>query len=278
MLRSLFVLACSLAASAGSLDRARQLYQQTEYRKAVEELAGLGENAEAFALAGRCWYQIGDFKRAVESLERAIQLDPRSSAYQDWLGRAHGRRAETSNPLAAPGHAVKARAAFEKSVQLDPSNIEAMNDLFTYYLEAPGFLGGGIEKAEALAARMKALNQPEYHSAMARLAEKRKQPDVVERELRRAVELAPKSAARLIDLARFLARHGRQDESDRTFARARKAEPSNRQVLFAQAETYIGSSRNMADARRLLEEYLKGPLSPDDPPREEALKLLEKAR
>jgi len=113
---------------------------------------------------------------------------------------------------------------------------------------------------------------------MARLAEKRKQPDVVERELRRAIELAPKSAGRLIEFAKYLARQGRHVESDQAFARARKAEPSSRQVLYAQAEAYVDGRRNLAGARRLIEEYLNGPLTPDDPPREDALKLLEKAR
>ena len=51
----------------------------------------------------------------------------------------------------APGHASKAHRYFEKAVELDPKNLEAMNDLFEYYLEAPGFLGGGFDKAQALA-------------------------------------------------------------------------------------------------------------------------------
>ncbi len=280
MFRTILVLFLSFAAAAGSLNRARDLYNQTEYRKALEALDrdGGANEAEALALRGQCWYQLGDFKLAVEAFEKAVAADPLNSRYQNLLGRAYGRRAETSNPLAAPGYAVKARKAFERAVELDPSNIEALSDLFSYYLEAPGFLGGGLDKAEALALKMKAQNQPEYHSAMARLAEKRKQPDVVERELRRAIELAPKSAGRLIELAKYLARQGRHGESDQIFARARKAEPASRQVLYAQAETYVDSRRNLADARRLIEEYLKGPLTPDDPPREEALKLLEKAR
>jgi tetratricopeptide (TPR) repeat protein len=275
--RFMIAVACALAAWGEDLGRARALYEQTEYKQAVQQLQGAA-SAEGIALAGQCWYQLGEFKRAVEEFERAAALDPRNSSYQDWLGRAHGRRAETSNPLAAPGHAVKARNAFEKAVELDASNVEALNDLFSYYLEAPGFLGGGLDKAEALAARMKARNLSDYHSAMARLAGKRKQPDVVERELRRAVELAPKSAARLVELAKYLARQGRHSESDQTFARARKAEPASRQVLYAQAETFIETRRNLAGARKLLEDYLQGPLTPDDPPRDEARRLLEKAR
>lgn len=280
-MRILFILAAVCMQAAGSdLDSARQLYAGTEYRRALAALEASAERRQpaALALAGQCWYQLGDFKRAVEALEKAVAADPRDSRLSMWLGRAHGRRAETSNPLSAPGHAVKARNAFERAVELDGANVEAMSDLFSYYLEAPGFLGGGLEKAEALAARMRPRDEAEYHVAMARLAERRKQPEVAERQLRAAVELAPKSAGRLVELARYLARQGRHRESDQTFARARKAEPSRKQALYAQAEVLVEARRNLAEARTLLEEYLKGPLTPNDPPRDEAIRLLERAR
>ena len=68
--------------------------------------------------------------------------------YNLWLGRAYGRRAEISLQLiTAPGFATKARQYFERSAQLNPYNLDAQSDLFEYYLEAPGFLGGGFDKA-----------------------------------------------------------------------------------------------------------------------------------
>ena len=50
--------------------------------------------------------------------------------------------------------------------------------------------------------------------------------------------------------------------------------PNNPELLFARAETYIQQKRNLRDARQLLERYLASPLTPDDPPREDALTLL----
>jgi hypothetical protein len=36
-------------------------------------------------------------------------------------------------------------------VQLNPRNMDALSDLFEYYLEAPGFMGGGLDKAAGVA-------------------------------------------------------------------------------------------------------------------------------
>jgi len=96
---------------------------------------------------GRNYYGQGEFKKATEVLEKAAALEPESSEICLWLGRAYGRRAETSSMLTAPGFATKARQFFERAAQLNPNNLDAQSDLFEYYLEAPGFLGGGFDKA-----------------------------------------------------------------------------------------------------------------------------------
>ena len=76
-------------------------------------------------------------------------------------------------------------------MELDGKNLEACSDLFEYYLEAPGFLGGGMDKATKMAERIAALNETEGYWARAKIAEKRKEYSGAEQQLRRAVELAP---------------------------------------------------------------------------------------
>lgn len=272
------LLMASAPGLASDVERARALFEKAEYRQVTELLRGSPERetAEAQFLAGRAWYQLGDFKKAAEALLKAAEARPKDSHVWLWLGRAWGRRAETSNFMVAPSYASRARQCFEKAVALDPNNKEALNDLFSYYLEAPGFLGGGEEKAQALIGKIRELDPAEAEYALAQIAEKRKQYDLAEAHLRRAVELAPKQVGRLIDLAKFLARRGRTAEADRTMEAAAALSPGSPRVLFARAELYVSTRRNPQEARRLLEQYLKAPLTPDDPPREEARKLLER--
>lgn len=262
---------------ASDLDRARVLYERAEYRQAVELLKNSpeGRTPEGLWLAGRAWYQLGDYKKAVDALEKLVQARPQDSDAWLWLGRAWGRRAETSNMLVAPSYASRSRQCFEKAVALNPRNAEALNDLFTYYLEAPGFLGGGVDKAEALVAKIRAIDPAEAEYALAQIAEKRRQYESAEAHLRRAVELAPRQVGRIIDLARFLVRRGRLQEADKTFDEAQAVAPDSPRVLFARAESYLRAGRK-AEARKLLEQYLKAELTPEDPPREEALRLLAK--
>jgi Flp pilus assembly protein TadD len=274
------VFAAALNAGTAELERAKSLYERTQYDAALKLLVPLASDSSlppgsAQEWIGKSYFMNGEFKKAQEAFEKSIAANPRSSTYYNWLGKAYGRRAETSSFLTAPGLAVKARQNFETAVSLDPNNKEAINDLFEYYLEAPGFLGGGMDKAAALSKTIGALDPAEYHYAQAVMAERRKEFSTAEDHFRKAIELAPLQAGRVIDLAKFLSKQGRAQESEALFLQAEKIAPNEPKVLFERASVYIHSKRNLDAARSLLERYLKMPLTPDDPSREEAQKLLK---
>ncbi|HWD00388.1 MAG TPA: hypothetical protein VG456_26710 [Candidatus Sulfopaludibacter sp.] len=278
-LLALLSLVSILWASDASIEQARKLYNRTEFDQSLKILNGLPEkDAAVYDLIGRNLYMQGEFKKASEALEKAFSADPANSNSALWLARAFGRRAETSSPFTAPGYATKARQYFEKSVQLNPRNLDALNDLFEYYMEAPGFLGGGLDKAQALVPRISEINPGEGHFAQAKLAEKRKEFSTAEEQLRRAIEVAPHQVGRFIDLARFLAKHGRYQESDESLARAEKIAPDSPKLLYAKADLYIKSGRNLQVAKELLKRYMTSTLSPDDPPRSDAAKLLKQVQ
>ncbi len=261
-----------------ALRRADVLYEHTEYEQALRVLRDSRRpDAAQLELTGKCHLMLGNYKKATEYFENAAALEPQSSMHMLWVGRAWGRRAETASPLVAPFNAKKAREAFEKSLELDPTNRDALGDLFDYYLNAPGFLGGGTDKAEALAHRIEAIDPPEGHYQLSEVARKRQESGATERELRTAVRLAPNQIGHVIALARFLARQQRLDESDALLAQADRIAPGSPRVLYAKASIYIETHRNADEARALLKRYLQSPLTPDDPPREAAEKLLRTA-
>ncbi len=277
-LAAALIVAAPVLAGSPQFEQALRLYNTTEFNRSVEILQALqAKDAAALALLGQNYFMLADYKKASDWLEKAVAAAPANSEYYLWLGRAYGRRAETSNPLSAPGHATRARQYFEKSVALDPANVEAMADLFDYYLDAPGFLGGGADKAQALAQRIAALNPAEGYAAEAKLAEKRNDHGTAEIDLRRAAAAAPRQIGKLIELARLLTRQGRYQDADQAIATAEKIAPNSPRLIYAKADLLILTKRNLPEARRLLEQYLSTDLTPDDPPRADAQKLLRKA-
>jgi len=275
-------LVCSLALclSAGSnLEHARKLYNFTDFEASLKVLQAIPQkDAAVYELMGRNYYMLADYKKATEALEKAAAADPSSGEIALWVGRAYGRRAETSSPFTAPANASKARQWFERSVQLNSKNTEALSDLFEYYLEAPGFLGGGLDKAQALVVDIAKVDPGEGHWAQARLAEKRKDFNSVEEHLRRAIDASPTRIGRFIDLARFLARQGRFQEADQSIAQAEKIAPNAPKLVYAKADLYVKNGRNLELARKLLEQYMSMSLTPEDPPRAAAAKLLKQVQ
>jgi tetratricopeptide (TPR) repeat protein len=269
-----------LVLSAGSgLDHARKLYNLTDFEESLKVLHAIPEkSAGVYEYIGRDYYMLADYKKATEALEKAAAADPSNAEVALWLGRAYGRRAETSSPFTAPGNASKARQWFERSVQLNSHDTEALSDLFEYYLEAPGFLGGGLDKAEALVQTIAKADAGEAHWAQARLAEKRKDFNSVEEHLRRAIDASPQRIGRLIDLARFLSKQGRFQEADQSLEQAEKIAPNSPRLVFARADLYVKSKRNLEVAQKLLKQYMSMSLTPEDPPRSDAAKLLKQVQ
>ena len=269
--------AATLGATTPELTRAANLYQRTEYAQSLAIVEKLPhKDAATLQLMGQNLFMLGEYKKATEAFEKAVALEPNDAKLLHWLGRTYGRRAETANPFAAPGLASKTRQMFEKSVELDPTNKDAVGDLLDYYLEAPGFLGGGVHKAEALAQMILKEDQAEGHYAQGLVADKKKEYDAAEQQFRRAAELAPRQVGRVLVLARYLGNHGRTKESDALFEQAARMAPNSARVMFDRASTYILEKRDLDTARKLLERYLQSPLTPDDPPRERAEALLKK--
>lgn len=256
--------------------KAEDLYQRTYYQESLRLLDQKSGDPAVLNLIGRNYFMMGDFKRATDYFQQAFNAAPTSDNAM-WLGRTWGRRAETSNPFFAPGYASKARQWMEKAAELNPKNSEALADLFDYYLEAPGFLGGGYDKAQAVARQISAVDPAEGYFSRAKLAEKKNEYDTAEAQLRRAMEVAPRQVGHVIALAKFLANQGRAQESDAVFAKAEKLAPQSPKVWYARADALIKQKRNLNEAKQLLEKYVQSSsLTPDDPSKNTAQQLLKR--
>lgn len=131
--------------SAVELFKARRYAEaQTAFERLV---AAEPQNASAHYYLGALALRRNDFDTAIAQLEQATTLDPTNSDYFANLGSAYGSAAQRASFFAKSPLARKCLAALLKAVELDPNNLDARDGLVSYYRQAPGFVGGSMEKA-----------------------------------------------------------------------------------------------------------------------------------
>jgi len=231
-------------------------------------------DAQAFNLLTRTYFYMGRWDEAAAAAEHAVAVEPSVSDYQLWLGRAVGEKAAHSSFVTAVRMVPRIRGAFERAVQLDSSNSAARSDLAEFYLEAPGFLGGGKDKALAQAEKLASQDEAAAHWIRARLAEHAKQFELAEREYRAAVSASPHPGERWLDLARFYRTQERLDRMEDAVNRAVGEGTEQSSVPYEAAMLLFQAGRNFPGAITLLQKYIANGSQPETAPAYRAHYLL----
>lgn len=133
------------------LAAAKALFDQQlndEARVAFAKLAATdAQNAEVPHYQGLLALRTDDPASAIQYLERAVALAPKSSESFLRLGDAYGTQAHRAGIFSKLGLAKKCLHAYESAVATDPRNLGARWSLMEFYKQAPGFIGGGMDKA-----------------------------------------------------------------------------------------------------------------------------------
>jgi len=245
------------ALQEGRVDDAQSLLNAT--------LAAHPSDAAAHQLLCRVYYAQDAADAAIRHCELAVAADPRNSDHQLWLGRAYGMKASRAGPFAGFSLARKVHASFERAVQLNPSNVAALSDLGEYYVAAPSIVGGGMDKAQALAARILPQFPIAGHRLLARIAEANHDLPTAESEFKLAVA-AQKTPEAWIDLAQFYQAHNRPDEALAAIKSALAADRSHGPVLVDAASILTAAHRDPALAERCLRDYLASRAKSDAAP------------
>ncbi|HEV2708695.1 MAG TPA: tetratricopeptide repeat protein [Edaphobacter sp.] len=241
----------------GRVDEAHTALQQI--------LAAQPDNAQAHQLLCRVYYAQDMADPAIHECELAAAGDPGNSSTQMWLGCAYGMKASRANPIVAFGLARKVRYAFERAVKLDPGNVQAINDLGEFYVQAPAIVGGGLDKGRALADQIQTRFPSQSHRLLALIANENKDPATAEAEFQKAV-LAGRTAAAYIDLAQFYQQHNQPDKALEALKAGIGADRRRDAVLVDAASILTTMNRSPQLARDLLREYLNSPAKSDDAP------------
>jgi tetratricopeptide (TPR) repeat protein len=213
-------------------------------------------DAEAYNLLCRAYFSMGNWDRGIAACEKAVALQPGNSRYHMWLGRIYGEKANGVIFFKAASLAGKVRNEFEAAVRLDSNNVDARSDLGEFYLEAPGIVGGGRDKAEVQAQALLALDAAKAHYLNGRIAEKRKDLTTAEKEYRAGIEATRGSALTWFNLALFYRHQQRWDAMEDAINHATSAQVDRPEILVESGEVLIRSGRNFPAAVRFLRRYL----------------------
>jgi tetratricopeptide (TPR) repeat protein len=233
-------------------------------------LAANPQDAEAHHLLCRVYYQEERWDNAIHECETAVRLMPMNSGYHLWLGRAYGEKADSIHSIKAYGLAKKVRDEFERAVQLDNSNGDALSDLGEFYTAAPGIVGGGKKKAQDVAQALERSGPAQAHQLKGRLAEKDKNFALAETEFKQAVEVSQQSADAWIALASFYSRRHQAEPMLAALhagmdADAKAARPHGPALVEA-ASLLNRNNLEPQLAIQLLQQYLASPNTSADSP------------
>ncbi len=223
-------------------------------------------DAASYNFLCRAYFAVSNWDRAISACEKAVTLAPNNSEYHLWLGRTYGEKADATSFFTAAGLARKVRTEFERAVALDPKNAIGRTDLAEFYLEAPGIVGGGQDKARAQAEALSKLDPVKAHWVNGRLAEKNKDTPRAEREYRAAIAESQGAASAWLNLALFYRNGKRFDDMQAALKHAANAPIDRPDVLMDAASTLLRTNRDLPFAVQLVQRYLVSPTVEQNPP------------
>ena len=251
------------AARGSNLVQANAALQAGQADSALAILSSLapGEanSAEAHNLRCRVLFTLEKWDIAAMECEQAVVLDPQNSNDHMWLGRALGEKADSASFVTAYGLAKRSRAEFERAVELNPRNAEALADLGEFYYSAPGVVGGGAAKAESVAAKLDRVDAVRAHELRAAIAQENRDFATTERELRAALAVSAHPAFEWIKLASFYRRNKRWTEMESAIQNGKAAAERDRHAavaLYYGATVLTKANRDPALAIKMLQMYL----------------------
>jgi tetratricopeptide (TPR) repeat protein len=198
----------------------------------------------------------GENEKAVDLLTKVVETRPNDAQSHYLLGVAYGELAQRANILKQASLAKKTRTEFERAVELDPNLIEPRFALISYYLLAPGFMGGGEDKAIAQAAEIKRRNPIEGHRAYARVYMHDKKTDLARKEFVDAVREHPTSARTHYLLGGFLMNEKNWPSALHEYEMALQLDPAYMPTYVRIGQHAARSATNYPKGEESLRKYL----------------------
>jgi tetratricopeptide (TPR) repeat protein len=169
-----------------------------------------------------------------------------------------------ANLLTKAKWAGRTRDAYLKAVELDPAYVEAHYELMQYYLLAPGFLGGGRDKADTTAATIATLDLVWGKLAASSIALQDEKPELAERLLREAVEQAPDNERGYQALSATLQRQKRWSEAKSLWQTLLQNQPDNSLAHYSIARNAVLADEGYEEGLQHIDRFIELGVLPEN--------------
>jgi TolA-binding protein len=197
---------------------------------------------------------------AVQAGELSVLLAPDVPAHHVALGRAYFEQASSGDTPATRQVARRSRDEFQRAIALDSLNLEAREYLFTFHLMAPASAGASRVTARRLAVEMGRINPATGMWAELRLASTIGPDEAIRAAVMKAMSLAGTSAdsgGLVMATMATTAGNARYPTMRETLVQAVYSRfPNDPRAAFQRARLWVTQGKQLADAERILREYV----------------------
>lgn len=253
----LFWISAIVVYAQSRMEQAKTLYEQGKLEQVKKLLNTVGEKETDFAAAryylGRVAFDEKKYDDASDYFEEAVEANDKVADYHNWLGNTYGTIAQNSNVIKQGMLAPKMKKAWENAIALDSKNLDARTSLIQYYLQAPGFMGGSVEKAKEVAGQIIKIKPAEGHRQMGNVYLHEKKTAEAEKEF---VEMSKADPTYVSALANFYFGQKQYDKAFGLFEEAIKKNPDDYLALYQYGKTSAVSGQKLDRGEECLKKYL----------------------
>ncbi|HEY9166575.1 MAG TPA: tetratricopeptide repeat protein [Candidatus Kryptonia bacterium] len=240
-------------------DEAVRLYNEGRFAQSkslfLEAAKENPQNAEVYYYLGSL-VMGSDYDAAIDYLDKAISLNGAVAKYHFMLGDAYGVKAQRAGIFSKFGAASNCKEQWLIAVSLDPKYTDARMSLVEYYLQAPGIIGGSVEKAAAQSDTIKSYDTYSGYLAEARVHEYQKEKAQQEECYRKAISIDAKKPLAYRALWIFYIDENDRTKADDVFTKA-VAAVDNKSDVYYQAGLYYTQKNDFTNARQMFDSALK---------------------
>lgn len=260
MVRSILItllFSITLSTTAQNLNEGIRLYKDGQLDNAKAELKGYKSKSPEYEKAqyylGRIAFDQEELSDAIDHFKEAIEKNDQSADYYTWLGNAYGVYAQSASKIRQGFLAPKIRKNYEKAVALDPKSLDAQWGLIEYYTQAPGFMGGSMEKATETANVIMTFNEREGYRALATVYQRDEKYTEAEQAFIKLVAMDSNYAT---SLGTFYQNRGMYDKAFAHFEKMRSEQPENTNAIYQIGRTSALSGLQTQKGIDALEKYM----------------------